>query len=86
VSDSLLQFPCQYPLKVMGEHQPGFAEEIADLIAVYVPGFEISMLKRRYSKAANYVALSTVFFATSRDQVEALARALQANPRVKALL
>lgn len=83
---SLLEFPCDFPLKIMGANAEGFAQSIAELVRVHAPDFEAATMEMRPSKAGNYLALTCTVRATSQAQLDDLYRALTAHPMVKVVL
>jgi len=86
VEDSLLQFPCDFPIKVMGKNVPIFTQHICDLICRHAPDFDPASLEIRASSKANYIGLTATIRAHSRTQLDDLYRALTADPLVKIVL
>ena len=86
VADSLLEFPCDFPLKVMGANGADFAQAIAVVVQTHAPDFDAATMEIRASKAGNYLALTCTVRATSQAQLDALYRALTAHPMVKVVL
>jgi putative lipoic acid-binding regulatory protein len=83
---SLLEFPCAFPLKIMGRTQDGFAQAVADVVVRHAPDFDAATLEMRTSSAGNYLSLTATINATSRDQLDALYRELVAHPMVAMVL
>ncbi len=83
---SLLEFPCDFPLKIMGANADGFAQSIAELVCVHAPDFDAATMEMRPSRAGNYLALTCNVRATSQAQLDDLYRALTAHPMVKVVL
>jgi hypothetical protein len=83
---TLLEFPCDFPLKIMGANVPDFAQAIAVAVQAHAPDFDAATMEMRASKAGNYLALTCTVRATSQAQLEALYRALTAHPLVKVVL
>lgn len=83
---SLLEFPCDFPLKIMGANADGFAQSIAELVRVHAPDFDAVTMEMRPSKAGNYLSLTCTVRATSQSQLDDLYRALTAHPMVKVVL
>jgi putative lipoic acid-binding regulatory protein len=83
---SPLQFPCQFPIKVMGACADGFADAICTLVQQHDPGFDPKTLEMRPSKNGNYLGLTVTISAQSREQLDALYRALTSHPMVKVVL
>jgi putative lipoic acid-binding regulatory protein len=86
VADSLIEFPCDFPLKIMGANAEGFAQSIAELVCVHAPDFEAATMEMRPSKAGNYLALTCTVRATSQAQLDDLYRALTAHSMVRVVL
>lgn len=84
--ESLLEFPCAFPLKIMGATQDGFAEEILRVVQLYAPDFDATAMELRASSGGKYVSLTCTVTATSQEQLDALYRALTSHPMVKVVL
>jgi uncharacterized protein len=83
---SLLEFPCAFPIKIMGRTQDGFAQAIAGVVVRHAPDFDAATLEMRASSAGNYLSLTATINATSRDQLDELYRDLVAHPMVAMVL
>ncbi len=83
---SLLEFPCAFPIKVMGRTQPGFAQQIVAVVRRHAPDFDPATLEMRASKAGNYLSVTATVNATSRAQLDDLYRDLVADPMVTMVL
>lgn len=81
-----LQFPTDFPIKIMGRTDEGFAQAIVDVVLQHAPDFDPSTLEMRSSKDNNYLSLTATVRATSREQLDALYRALTSHPMVKIVL
>lgn len=84
--ETLLEFPCDFPLKVMGETREGFAEAIVDVVRKHALDFDPARVEMRASSGGKYVSLTCTVTATSKAQLDALYRALTAHPWVKVVL
>jgi len=84
--DSLIEYPCDFPIKVFGETQPGFAQAIAAVVIVHAPDFDSSTIEMRSSSNAKYLSLTCTIRATSREQLDNLYRDLTSHPMVKMVL
>ena len=83
---SLLEFPCSFPIKIMGRRQDGFAQAVAGIVARHAPDFDAASLEMRTSSAGNYLSLTATVNATSREQLDDLYRELVAHPMVAMVL
>jgi putative lipoic acid-binding regulatory protein len=84
--ETLIEFPCDFPIKVMGLAQEGFVQAIADVVLKHAPDFDAATMEMRPSKAGNYLSLTCTVHATSKAQLDALYRALTSHPLVKVVL
>jgi len=86
MSETLLEFPCVFPLKIMGRTQPGFAQKVLEIVLRHVPDFDSATMEMRTSKEGNYLSLTCTINATSRAQLDDLYRELSAHPSVVMVL
>ncbi len=83
---SLLEFPCDFPLKIMGKNEPHFAQTIAEVVQQYALDFDSATIEMRPSSSGNYIGLTCTIKAISQAQLDDLYRALTAHPLVKVAL
>lgn len=83
---SLIEFPCHFPIKVMGSADPGFLEAMVVVVRDFDLGFDPSTVEVRQSKAGNYVGLTLQVYVTDREQLDNVYRALSSHPMVKVAL
>jgi putative lipoic acid-binding regulatory protein len=84
--DSLIEYPCDFPIKVFGEAKQGFAQAIATVVLVHAPDFDAATIEMRSSSNARYLSLTCTIRATSREQLDNLYRDLTSHPMVKMVL
>jgi uncharacterized protein len=75
---SPLQFPTDYPIKVVGRSHPGFRLHIDAIVQRHVPDLNPDIATERPSGNGNFVAISYTIVARSREQVIALVQDLSA--------
>jgi putative lipoic acid-binding regulatory protein len=85
-AESLIEYPSDFPIKIMGAMQDDFAEVIVGVIKQHDPAFDASRLELRPSSKGNYLSLTANVHATSREQLDNLYRALSSHPMVKVVL
>ncbi|MDM4767984.1 DUF493 family protein [Pelomonas sp. SE-A7] len=83
---SLIEYPSQFPIKVMGAHVEGFVEAIVIVARQFDPAFDATTIEQRPSKGGNYLGLTITVTATSREQLDELYRTLTTHPMVKVVL
>ena len=84
--DSLLQFPCDFPIKVLGRRQDGFAQAVLEVVLRHAPDFDAAAMEMRPSAKGNYISFTCTIRAVSRAQLDALYGELSAHPLVKVVL
>jgi len=80
--EGILQFPCEFPLKVIGWNNEDLTADVVQILKKHVPGFEPASITSRLSNGEKYRSLSMNFTAQSRDQVDALYIELTAHQQI----
>lgn len=83
---SLIEYPCHFPIKVMGAQVEGFCAAIAHVATQFDPSFDASTIEQRPSRSGNYLGLTISVYVTSREQLDELYRTLTTHPMVKIVL
>jgi len=83
---SLLDFPCDFPIKVMGRKAPGFAQSVTEIVRRHAPDFDPATVEMRPSRQGRYLSVTCVVRATSREQLDALYKELCDHPGVVMVL
>ena len=83
---SLIEYPSQFPIKVMGLNAEGFVHAITSIAQRFDPGFDAATVELRASKGDKYLGVTVTITATSRDQLDELYRTLSTHPMVKMVL
>jgi len=84
--DSLIEYPSQFPIKVMGAKVDGFVHAVTELARKFDPTFDAGTIELRDSRGGNYLGVTITITATSREQLDDLYRALSSHPMVKVVL
>lgn len=85
-SESLINYPCLFPVKVMGVKTDGLVHAITQIAAQFDPNFDASTIELRESKGGKYLGITISVMATSREQLDELYRTLSTHPMVKVVL
>jgi len=85
-ASSPLAFPCDFPIKVMGRKQPGFAQAVTDIVRKHAPEFDPATVEMRPSRQGRYLSVTCVLRATSREQLDGLYQELCDHPAVVMVL
>ena len=84
--DTLLEFPCDFPIKIMGAAQDDFAQTMLEIVFRHAPDFVAQTVEMRASSGGKYLSLTCTVRATSKLQLDNLYRELTAHPLVKVVL
>lgn len=83
---SLIVYPSQFPIKVMGARADGFVQAITRIAHMFDPAFDATSIELRESKGGKYLGVTITVTATSREQLDELYRTLSTHPMVKVVL
>jgi len=85
-AESLLEFPCAFPLKIVGRTRDGFAQAMLEVVLRHAPDFDSASMEMRASREGNYISLTCTVNAKSREQLDNLYRELSGHPHVVMVL
>ena len=83
---SLIEYPLDFPIKIAGLMQPGFADGVVTIVRKHAPDFDGKNVEMRPSSLKKYLSLTVTIRATSREQLDALYKELCDHPGVKWVL
>jgi len=81
-----LEFPVQFPLRVIGRDEEDFETFVIEIVRSHVPELLEENIISKLSTANNYRSVSFDFIAESREQVDAIYAELSSHPRVLMIL
>jgi uncharacterized protein len=76
------EFPCSYPLKVVGKNTNEFYSVVSALIERHLPSENKVTYSSRKSSGDKYLAITATFTMESREQLEAIYSELKGNDLV----
>jgi uncharacterized protein len=79
--ETILEFPCIFPLKVMGYHTADFEDLVVAAVQHHAPQ-SAREVSHRLSSGSKYISVTVTFVAESRTQVDAIYQELHATGRV----
>jgi uncharacterized protein len=85
-NESLIEYPCDFPIKVMGKSHPEFTATIVAVIQQFDSGFDGAQIETRPSSGGNYTGLTVTVRALDREHLDNIYRALTGHPMVKIVL
>ncbi len=84
--ETLLEFPCDFPLKIMGARHDDYAQAVLEVVLRHFPDFNASSMEMRPSSKGTYLSLTCTVRATSKAQLDAIYQELTTHPLVKVVL
>lgn len=84
--ETLLEFPCDFPLKIMGARRDDYAQAVLEVVLRHFPDYDAAAMEMRVSAKGNYLSLTCTVRATSKRQLDDAYRELTAHPLVKVVL
>lgn len=84
--ESLIEYPCAFPIKIMGLAVQDLAQTILSIVTRHDPSFDGATMEMRASSSGKYLSLTCTVLATSRPQLDALYGELSTHPLVKVVL
>jgi putative lipoic acid-binding regulatory protein len=80
--DSIIEYPLEFPIKVMGLNRPEFMPAMIVVFRKHAPDFDTTKIETRSSREAKYISLTMSINAVSRAQLDALYSELSDHPMV----
>lgn len=81
-----IEFPCEYPIKVVGPAAPDYKQFVIDVIETHAPGIDLSKVEVQESRNGNYYSVRLTITATGEEQLRVIFEELKASGRVKMVL
>ena len=85
-AESLLSYPTDFPIKVMGRKEARFAHTVISIVRRHAPDFDAATMELRPSRQGNYLSVTCTIRARSREQLDALYKDLCDHPSVVMVL
>ncbi len=82
----VIEFPCDYPIKVMGKATSDFVELVSDVVRRHAVDLDLSKISSRDSSKGRWRSVTLIITATGKPQLEALFADLKATGRVKMVI
>jgi uncharacterized protein len=82
----LLQFPTDYPIKIVGRPSDEFRARVHAVVLRHAPGLDADRVTERLSENGNFLSISYPLVAESSEQVVALVNDLKATEGVLTII
>lgn len=80
--ESLIQFPCDFTIKIMGKALGDFEKCAVDIVKKHFPKTTDEKIQKKFSKDSNYLSLSITVYAQSKMQLDAVYQELSSTKEV----
>ena len=81
-----IEFPCHYPIKVLGDARVDFIDRVFEIIQVHAPEIDRSKVLTRDSRKGTFMSVHVVIVATGVDQLRNIHTSLMAYDAVKMVI
>jgi uncharacterized protein len=82
MSDDVLQFPCEFPIKMMGRDHPEFREAALAAVERHVGPISEESIRVAASSNGNFLSITVTITATSREQLDNIYRDLTNDEQI----
>lgn len=82
IENTLLTFPCEFPIKIMGYRSDTLEKEIITLVRQHAPDLTEDAIRTRVSGQGNYLSITVTITATSKQQLDKIYMDLNAHEAV----
>ncbi len=83
---TLIEFPCHFPIKVMGSNSPTFLKEIREITLKHFPDIEQEKITHKLSQGNNYLAITVTVYAQDQKMLDAFYQDVTKHPDIKMVL
>lgn len=81
-----IEFPCEYPIKVMGRQSVDFRAVVVDVMQKHAGEISDHQVSERASGKGTFVSITVTIVATGKPQIDAIFADLKATGRVQMVL
>ena len=81
-----IEFPCDYPIKVLGRNVDAFRPTVLEIVERHAPGFDREAIVARDSREGRFVSLTITIVATGPEQLDMLHKDLVVSGLVQMVI
>ena len=81
-SESLLEFPCPFPIKVMGRDRPSFRETAVALVERHAGEVSPDAIAESSSRNGNFLSITITISAESQEQLDNIYNDLSSHEEI----
>ena len=83
---TLIEFPCDFPIKIIGTNSENFTNELKSIALKHFPKMKADAISEQASKRSNFLSLTVVVFAKNQEMLDAFYNEITKHPDVKMVL
>ncbi len=80
--ETLLKFPCSFPIKAMGKAEPDFDALVVEIVRRHAPDLHENAVRSRFSKSGRWLSVTITIKASSKAQLDAIYRDLTDHEKI----
>ena len=84
--ETLMEFPCDFAIKVMGPSSDDFDSVVVGIIRQYIDDIKEGAVTTKQSSGGKFTSVTVDFHVESRQQLDAIYQALSEHEQVKYIL
>lgn len=86
MTKSAIEFPCQFPIKIMGMSGEEFEGVVIAILNQHVPDLGEGAIVIKQSAGGKYMSMTVTIRARSQEQLDNLYRELSSHPKILMVL
>jgi putative lipoic acid-binding regulatory protein len=84
--NTLLVFPCDFPVKIIGRSSASFLTDISNIIRKHYPNIQDNAIAHQYSQQGTYLSITVMIHALDQETLNALYSDLTQHPDIQMVL
>ena len=83
---TLLEFPCHFPIKIIGQNAQTMQDEITNIILKYFPDTPADKIKSTPSAKGNFISITASLYVLDKLTLDNLYKEVSKHPQIKMVL
>ena len=80
--ESIIKFPCLFPIKVMGKAETNFDAMVVEIVRKHAPDLTDIAVQSRFSRGGRYISVTVTVNAHNKQQLDNIYMELTAHEKV----
>jgi uncharacterized protein len=80
--DTVMEFPCRFPIKAMGKAEDGFDILVVGIVRKHAPDLSENEVKSRLSQGGTYISITVTVEAESKTQLDNIYLELTSHEKI----